>query len=30
MRSTVALNASSFNTHRMLSEYVIRAYQSEE
>jgi starch phosphorylase len=30
MRSTVALNASFFNTHRMLSEYVIRAYQSEE
>ena len=30
MRSTVAINASFFNTHRMLSEYVMRAYQSEE
>jgi starch phosphorylase len=30
MRSTVAINASFFNTHRMLSEYAMRAYQSEE
>jgi starch phosphorylase len=30
MRSTVAINASFFNTHRMLGEYVMRAYQSEE
>ena len=30
MRSTVAINASFFNTHRMLSEYVMRAYESEE
>jgi starch phosphorylase len=30
MRSTVAINASFFNTHRMLGEYVMRAYESEE
>jgi starch phosphorylase len=30
MRSTVAINASFFNTHRMLGEYVMRAYQGEE
>jgi starch phosphorylase len=30
MRSTVAINASFFNTHRMLGEYVMRAYRSEE
>jgi starch phosphorylase len=30
MRSTVSVNASFFNTHRMLAEYVIRAYQSQE
>jgi starch phosphorylase len=27
MRSTIALNASFFNAHRMLQEYVIQAYQ---
>jgi starch phosphorylase len=27
MRRTIALNASFFNTHRMLQEYVIHAYQ---
>jgi starch phosphorylase len=30
MRSTVAINASFFNTHRMLNEYMMRAYQGEE
>lgn len=30
MRGTVAINASVVNTHRMLGEYVMRAYQSEE
>jgi starch phosphorylase len=30
MRSTMAINASFFNTHRMLGEYVMRAYESEE
>lgn len=27
MRSTIALNASFFNTHRMLQEYLAQAYQ---
>ena len=27
MRSAIALNASFFNTHRMLQEYMIQAYQ---
>jgi hypothetical protein len=30
MRSTVAINASFFNTHRMLGQYVMRACQGEE
>jgi len=30
MRLTIALNASFFNTHRMLQEYVIHAYQEHD
>lgn len=29
MRSTIALNASFFNTHRMLQEYYIQAYREQ-
>jgi hypothetical protein len=29
MRRTIALNASFFNTHRMLQEYVIHAYREQ-
>jgi len=29
MRSTIALNASVFNTHRMLEEYFVLAYQEQ-
>ncbi|MEM3372784.1 MAG: alpha-glucan family phosphorylase [Candidatus Anstonellales archaeon] len=29
MRNTIAINASFFNTHRMLSEYVVNAYFKE-
>jgi hypothetical protein len=29
MRSTIAINASFFNTERVLHEYVVRAYRSE-
>jgi hypothetical protein len=29
MRLTIALNASFFNAHRMLHEYVIHAYQDQ-
>jgi len=29
MRLTIALNASFFNAHRMLQEYVIHAYQDQ-
>jgi starch phosphorylase len=29
MRATIALNASFFNTHRMLHEYLIHAYQNQ-
>lgn len=27
MRSTIALNASFFNTHRMLQEYLAQGYR---
>lgn len=30
MRSTIAINASFFNTSRVLHEYVVRAYHTEE
>jgi starch phosphorylase len=30
MRATIAINASFFNTQRMLHEYVVRAYRGEE
>jgi glycogen phosphorylase len=30
MRATIAINASFFNTQRVLHEYVVRAYQSED
>ena len=30
MRSTIALNGSFFNTHRMLQEYISNAYYPEE
>jgi hypothetical protein len=30
MRLTIALDASFFNTHRMLQEYVIHAYQDQK
>jgi hypothetical protein len=29
MRLTIAVNASFFNAHRMLQEYVIHAYQDQ-
>jgi len=29
MRSTISLNASFFNTHRMLQEYFIQAYREQ-
>jgi len=29
MRSTIALNASFFNTHRMLQEYYVQAYREQ-
>jgi glycogen phosphorylase len=29
MRSTIALNASVFNTHRMLQEYCVKAYEEQ-
>ncbi|MGH7546077.1 MAG: alpha-glucan family phosphorylase, partial [Gemmatimonadota bacterium] len=28
LRATLALNASFFNTHRMLQEYVLQAYRN--
>jgi len=30
MRSTIVLNASFFNTHRMLQEYYIQAYREQQ
>ncbi len=30
MRSTIALNGSFFNTHRMLQEYISNAYYPDE
>jgi starch phosphorylase len=30
MRATIAINASFFNTQRVLHEYVVRAYHNEE
>jgi starch phosphorylase len=29
MRSTIGLNASFFNTHRMLQEYYVQAYREQ-